>query len=91
MVRFRALEEVASQGEQFSINVTGPSGCGQIATSSLGIRYRAGATVRYQIKPFGPAGQAAERWCRGPYSGTVDFVRDPGPAVRIGRFSFRVR
>ena len=24
MVRFRALEEVASQGEQFSIAVTGP-------------------------------------------------------------------
>jgi hypothetical protein len=91
IVRFRALEEVASQGEQFSVTVNGPSGCGRIDTSSLGIRYRAGATVRYRINPFGADGQAAKRWCRGLYRGTVDFVRDPGPAIRIGRFSFRVR
>jgi hypothetical protein len=91
MVRFRALEEVASQGELFSIAVTGPSGCGEIVTSSLGIRYRAGETVRYRLNPFGPDGRAAERWCRGLYRGTVDFVREPAPALRIGRFSFRVR
>jgi hypothetical protein len=91
MVRFRALEEVASRGEQFSITVTGPAGCGHIQTSSLGIRYRAGATVRYSLKPFGAGGRSAKRWCRGLYRGTVDFVRDPGPALRIGRFSFRVR
>lgn len=91
IVRFRALEEVASQGEQFSITVNGPPSCGRIATSSLGIRYRAGATVRYRLEPFGPGGRSARRWCRGLYRGTVDFVRDPGPALRIGRFSFRVR
>jgi hypothetical protein len=91
MVRFRALEEVASKGEQFAIGVTAPAGCGRIVTSSLGIRYRAGATVRYRLNPFGPNGRSAKRWCRGLYRGTVDFVRAPAPAVRVGRFSFRVR
>ena len=91
MVRFRALEEVASKGELFSIAVTGPAGCGRIVTSSLGIRYRAGATVRYRLNPFGPGGRSAKRWCRGLYRGTVDFVREPATAVRVGRFSFRVR
>jgi hypothetical protein len=91
MVRFRALEEVASKGELFSIAVRGPAGCGRIVTRSLGIRYRAGATVRYRLNPFGPGGRSAKRWCRGLYRGTVDFVREPAPALRIGRFSFRVR
>jgi hemolysin type calcium-binding protein len=91
MVRFRALEEVASQGELFSIAVAGPADCGAIVTSSLGIRYRAGATVRYRLNPFGPGGRSAKRWCRGLYRGTVDFVREPAPPLRIGRFSFRVR
>ena len=91
MVRFRALEEVASKGEQFSIAVTGPGGCGRIVTNSLGIRYRTGATVRYRLYPFGPDGRSSKRWCRGLYRGTVDFVRDATPAVRVGRFSFRVR
>ena len=91
MVRFRALEEVASKGEQFSIAVTGPGGCGRIVTNSLGIRYRVGATVRYRLYPFGPDGRSSKRWCRGLYRGTVDFVRDATPAVRVGRFSFRVR
>jgi hypothetical protein len=91
MVRFRSLEEIASKGEQFSIAVTGPAGCGRIVTNSLGIRYRAGATVRYRLNPFGPDGRNAKRWCRGLYRGTVDFVRDAAPAVRVGRFSFRVR
>ena len=91
MVRFRALEEVASQGEQFSIAVIGPAGCGQIVTSSLGIRYRAGETVRYRLNPFGPDGRGAKRWCRGLYRGTVDFIHEPAPPLRIGRFSFRVR
>jgi hypothetical protein len=91
MVRFRALEEVASEGEQFSISVTGPASCGRIVTNSLGVRYRAGATVRYRLNPFGPDGRSAKRWCRGSYRGTVDFVREAQPAVRVGRFSFRVR
>jgi hypothetical protein len=91
MVRFRALEEVASKGEQFSIAVTGPGGCGRIVTNSLGIRYRVGATVRYRLNPFGPDGRSSKRWCRGLYRGTVDFVRDAAPTVRVGRFSFRVR
>jgi hypothetical protein len=91
MVRFRALEEVASQGELFSIAVTGPEPCGRIVTSSLGIRYRAGETVRYRLNPFGPGGLSAKRWCRGLYRGTVDFVREAEPAMRVGRFSFRVR
>jgi len=91
MVRFRALEEVASSGEQFAVSVGGRRGCGRIETSSLGIRYRAGATVRYRLKPFGPGGRPAPRWCRGLYRGTVDFVRGDEPPVRVGRFSFRVR
>jgi RTX calcium-binding nonapeptide repeat (4 copies) len=92
MVRFRALEEVASEAEHFSIVVTGPrAGCGRIETSSLGIRYRAGETVRYRLKPFGVGGKPAERWCRGVYRGTVDFTRGAEPPLRIGRFSFRVR
>ena len=107
MVRFRAIEEVASQGEHFSIAVSGPSGrgCGRLVSTSLGIRYRAGETVRYRIEPFGPDGRAAKRWCRGRYRGTVEFVRLPvgcpaaaggqAPAcaevARVGRFSFRVR
>jgi hypothetical protein len=107
MVRFRAVEEVASQGELFSIVVAGPAGrgCGRIVTNSLGIRYRADTTVRYRIDPFGPGGRAAKRWCRGLYRGTVDFVRLPagcavaagaeppgcGEIARVGRFSFRIR
>ena len=41
IVRFRAIQEVAANGEFFSIAVEGPPGCGKIETSSLGIRYRA--------------------------------------------------
>ena len=44
-----------------------------------------------QAEPFGPDGRGAKRWCRGLYRGTVDFVREPAPPLRIGRFSFRVR
>jgi len=105
MVRFRALEEISKRGELFSIAVAGPRGCGRIVTNSLGIRYRAGATVRYRIKPFRGGGASARRWCRGLYRGTVEFARVPSgctaaagedppactPAVRLGRFSFRVR
>ena len=91
MVRFRALEEIASSGEQFAITVRGRRGCGRIETSSLGIRYRAGATVRYRLEPFGPGGKAARKWCRGLYRGTVDFVRGEERPLRVGRFSFRVR
>lgn len=91
MVRFRALEEVASSGEEFAIAVRGRRGCGDIETSSRGIRYRAGATVRYRLEPFGPGGKPARRWCRGLYRGTVDFLRGDEPPVRVGRFSFRVR
>jgi RTX calcium-binding nonapeptide repeat (4 copies) len=106
MVRFRAIEEVASQGEYFSIAVSGPVGrdCGRLVTNSLGIRYRGGETVRYRVEPFGRDGRAAKRWCRGLYRGTVQFVRLPvgcpaaageqAPAcaevARVGRFSFRV-
>ena len=50
-------------------------------TNSLGIRYRAAPTVRYRLKPFGPGGRSAKRWCRGLYRGTVDFVREPAPAA----------
>jgi hypothetical protein len=107
IVRFRAIEEVASESELFSIVVAGPRGrgCGRIVTNSLGIRYRAGATVRYRVDPFGPDGRAAKRWCRGLYRGSVEFVRLPAgcpvaggekpppcaEVVRVGRFSFRVR
>jgi hypothetical protein len=90
MVRFRAVEEVASRGERFSIAVRGPRGCGRIETSSEGIRYRPGATVRYRLKPFGPRGRSARRWCRGLYRGSVVFER-AAAAVRVGDFSFRVR
>jgi hypothetical protein len=91
MVRFRALEEIASLDEQFAITVEGPSGCGTLASSSLGVRYRAGETVRYRLEPFGPGGRSAKRWCRGLYRGTVDFVRAGGTGLRLGHFSFRVR
>ena len=92
MVRFRALEEIASQDEHFSIVVKSPGGrCGRIETSSLGVRYRAGETVRYRLQPFGPGGKAAQRWCRGRYRGTVDFVRGSEPPLRLAGFSFRVR
>jgi hypothetical protein len=92
MVRFRALEEVASEDEQFTIAVKSPGGrCGRIETSSLGIRYRAGETVRYRLQPFGPGGRPAQRWCRGVYRGTVDFARGSTLRLPVGRFSFRVR
>jgi hypothetical protein len=91
IVRFRALEEVASLDEQFAVTVEGPAGCGRLVSSSLGVRYRAGETVRYRLKPFGPDGTSAKRWCRGLYRGTVDFVRAGGMGLRLGLFSFRVR
>lgn len=106
IVRFRAIEEVAANGEFFSISVEGPAGCGKIETSSLGIRYRRDAVVRYRLKPFSGDGKDAKRWCRGQYRGRVSFeqVLDTGcgPAtlpptagctmgLRVGAFSFRVR
>ena len=106
LVRFRAIEEVATNGEFFTITVTGPPGCGEIETSSLGVRYRKDAVVRYRVKPFGADGKSAKRWCRGVYRGSVSFEQvlaaGCGPAslpaaagctwgTRIGGFSFRVR
>ena len=91
MVRFRALEEVASQDEQFSITVNGPSGCGAIVTSSLGIRYRAGRTVRYQAEAVRPAAAARQAVVPRPLPGHRRLRARPGPALRIGHFSFRVR
>ena len=106
LIRFRAIETVASTGEYFSISVDGPPRCGSIEASSLGIRYRRDAIVRYRAKPFGPDGGKARRWCRGRYTGEVSFEQvlaggcGPGampPAasctvgVRVGRFSFHVR
>ncbi len=106
LIRFRALEEVATNGEFFSIEVEGPPGCGKIETSSLGVRYREDAVVRYRVKPFSSDGKVAKRWCRGTYRGSVSFEQvlaaGCGPAalpaaagctmgVRIGGFSFRVR
>jgi hypothetical protein len=82
LVRFRALEEVASSGEAFSIRVDGPRsrGCGSLVTNSLGIRYRRGAVVRYRLKPFTAGGRSARRWCRGRYRGSVTFERLAGDA-----------
>ena len=106
LIRFRALEEVATNGEFFSITVEGPPGCGKIETSSLGVRYRKDAIVRYRVKPFSSDGKAAKRWCRGTYRGSVSFEQvlaaGCGPAalpaaagctmgIRVGGFSFRVR
>jgi hypothetical protein len=106
LVRFRAVEEVATNGEFFTITVTGPRGCGEIETSSLGVRYRRDAVVRYRVKPFGADGKSAKRWCRGVYRGSVSFEQvlasGCGPAslpaaagctwgIRVGGFSFRVR
>ncbi len=106
IVRFRTIEEVAANGEFFSIAVEGPPGCGKIETNSLGIRYRRDAVVRYRLKPFSGDGKSAKRWCRGPYRGTVNFEQvlasGCGPAslpptagctmgLRVGAFSFRVR
>ena len=70
LVRCRALEEVATNGEFFTIEVEGPPGCGKIETSSLGVRYRRDAVVRYRLKPFSADGKSAKRWCRGVYRGS---------------------
>jgi hypothetical protein len=106
LIRFRALEEVATNGEFFSIKVEGPPGCGKIETSSLGVRYRRDAVVRYRLNPFSGDGKTAKRWCRGVYRGSVHFEQvlpsGCGPAslpasaactmgIRVGGFSFRVR
>jgi hypothetical protein len=105
LVRFRALEEVATNGEFFSIKVEGPPGCGKIETSSLGVRYRRDAVVRYRLKPFAGDGKSVKRWCHGVYRGSVSFEQvlpsGCGPAslsaagctmgIRVGGFSFRVR
>jgi hypothetical protein len=106
IVRFRSIEEVASNGEFFSISVEGPPGCGEIETSSLGIRYRRDAVVRYRLEPFSGDGKTSKRWCRGAYRGKVSFdqvlAAGCGPAslpptagctmgLRVGSFSFRVR
>jgi hypothetical protein len=106
LIRFRAIETVPTAGEYFSISIDGPPRCGSTEESSLGIRYRRDAIVRYRAKPFGPDGGKAKRWCRGTYSGEVSFEQvlagGCGPAalppaasctvgVRVGRFSFHVR
>jgi hypothetical protein len=106
IVRFRSIEEVATSGEFFSIAVEGPPGCGEIETSSLGIRYRRDAVVRYRLKPFASGGKTSKRWCRGSYRGKVSFEQalasGCGPAslpptagctmgMHVGSFSFRVR
>jgi hypothetical protein len=103
LIRFRAIEEVATSGEFFSIEVEGPPGCGRIETSSLGVRYREDAIVRYRVHPFAGDGKRARRWCRGVYRGRVSFEQiltsgcgAPAAAgctmgVRVGAFSFRVR
>ena len=105
LVRWRALEEVATAGEYFTIDVSGPPGCGTIETSSLGVRYPRNAVVRYRLKPFSGDGKRAKRWCRGEYRGSVRFEQvltggcGPVPAsaagctlgTQVGTFSFRVR
>ena len=105
LVRWRALEDVATNGEYFTVEVEGPPGCGKIETNSLGVRYRRDAVVRYRLKPFTADGQTAKRWCTGVYRGSVSFEQvltggcgpTPTPAagctlgVRVGSFSFRVR
>jgi hypothetical protein len=106
LVRFRAIEEVAAPGESFAISLAGPPGCGSLDASSLGIRYRRNAVVRYRLKPFSGDGRPAARWCRGTYRGSVSYEQvlsgGCGPlmaapaagctiGVRVGRFSFRVR
>jgi len=105
LVRFRAIEDVATNGEFFSIDVEGPPGCGKIETASAGIRYRRDAVVRYRLTPFSGDGQGSKRWCRGVYRGSVSFdqvlAHGCGPAalpaaagctigVRVGWFTFRV-
>ena len=105
LVRWRALQDVATNGEYFTVEVEGPPGCGKIETNSLGVRYRRDAVVRYRLKPFTADGQSAKRWCRGEYRGSVSFDQvltggcgpTPTPAagctlgVHVGTFSFRVR
>ena len=106
-MRFRALEEVATNGEFFTIEVEGPPGCGKIETNSLGVRYRArrgGALPGEAVHRA--TGKSAKRWCRGVYRGSVSFEQvlaaGCGPAalpaaagctmgIRVGSFSFRVR
>ena len=107
IVRFRSIEEVASNGEFFSIDVEGPPGCGKIETSSLGIRYRRDAVVRYRLKPFSGDGTDVAALVSRPLSRQGQLRAGPrpsgcGPAslppaagctmgMHVGSFSFRVR
>ena len=106
-MRFRSIEEVATNGEFFSIDVEGPPGCGKIETSSLGIRYRRDAVVRYRLKPFsGDGSDVAALVSRPlPRQASASSRSSPsgcGPAslpptagctmgLHVGSFSFRVR
>ena len=107
LVRFRTIEEVATNGEFFSIKVAGPSGCGKIETNSLGVRYRRDAVVRYRLRAV--LGRREEREALVPRRlpraasassrsstggcGPVPALPPPAArwAIRVGSFSFRVR
>jgi Ca2+-binding RTX toxin-like protein len=94
VVKFRSLATVGKAGDFFSISVKGPPGrgCGSLEASSAGVSYHRDRAVRYRLRPFRGKGRRAHRWCRGRYSGRVQYVASPiAKPVPIGRFAFRVR
>jgi RTX calcium-binding nonapeptide repeat (4 copies) len=91
LVKFRSIQVVGPSADWFTIRVKGPRGCGRLDATSEGVTYHADRAVRYRLRPFHGNGRMAKRWCRGRYRGTVSYARPATKAIRIGRFSFRVR
>jgi Ca2+-binding RTX toxin-like protein len=107
MVSFRSLGTTDRRTEFFSITVKGPGNCRSITSNSIGVTYHRDGVIRYRLRPFSGAGNAAKRWCPGRYRGSASFVeivkagcksranrepdRDCTDTRRIGEFSFRVR
>jgi Ca2+-binding RTX toxin-like protein len=93
MVKFRSLATIGKAGDFFSISVKGPAGkgCGSLETNSAGVSYHRDRAVRYRLRPFTGKGRQAKRWCRGRYTGKVDYLAAPtAKGLSVGRFSFRV-
>jgi len=94
VVKFRSLATVGKAGDFFSISVKGPPGrgCGSLEASSAGMSYHRDRAVRYRLEPFSGKGKKAHRWCRGRYSGKVEYMASAtAKGLPIGRFAFQVR
>jgi Ca2+-binding RTX toxin-like protein len=94
VVKFRSVATVGKAGDFFSVAVKGPPGrgCGSLEASSAGMSYHRDRAVRYRLRPFTGKGKQAHRWCRGRYSGKVEYMASAtAKGAPIGRFAFRVR